>query len=491
MSATAPTLQSQLCAAVENEKVATVRRLLKEDAADPSVPGKSDPIRTPLYFAAKAGHVDLVRLLLEHNADINQARIDCGATPVYLAAQEGHADVVQVLLEHNADPNRAETSNGTTPVFVAAQNGHAGVVKVLLGHTANPADPTQAVTHAGENPVYIAAGKGHVECVEALMTHNADPNLAETGHGVTPVIMAALKGHADVVKVLLENNADPNQATNDSYGRSTPVHAAAGQRHVDVLKVLLGNNADPNPTLNDAAGGATPVLMAAEDGHVDVLRVLLENDADPNQAMAVFGQTPLHAAASAGKLPAAQLLVVHGASMVAVTASKRTPLDVATRNGQPLATWLNAVATWSPLRVAAALRMHAGITFLLKRGRLDPDDRVTFPAAEIMAAIAASTASPAELPWEDALPICRTTARLVHDASFGWKCSTHRLYHANVRKAVFAVLVVEDRLERVGRRIDNDADAADDTAPLLHLPPEIWLLIVHFFQRSWWHAVVV
>eukprot|EP00729_Bicosta_minor_P033070 gene33070-biopygen28687 len=130
--------------------------------------------------------------------------------------------------------------------------------------------------------------------------------------------------------------------------------------------------------------------------------------------------------------------------------------------------------------------MHTCITFLLQQGRLDPDDRVMFPAAEIMAAIAASTATPAELPWENALPTCQTTTKLVRGASFGWKYSTHQLYHTNVKKAVFAVLVVEDRLERVGRAHDNTAGAASPNyAPLPLLPPELWLFIVHFFQRSW------
>ena len=101
-----------------------------------------------------------------------------------------------------------------------------------------------------------------------------------------------------------------------------------------------------------------------------------------------------------------------------------------------------------------------------------------------------STAKPTDLPWENAPPICNTTIKLVSDASFGWKFSTHQLYHANVKKAVFAVLVVEDRLERAGRARDNTAGAASpDYAPLPLLPPELWLFIVHFFQRSWWSVV--
>ena len=198
------------------------------------------------------------------------------------------------------------------------------------------------------------------------------------------------------------------------------------------------------------------------------------------------------------------------------------------------------MATWSPLRIAAALRMHSCIAFLLQQGRLDPDDRVTFPATEIVAVIAASTATPAELPWKNALPVCNITINLVRDALFGWDGHAHWLYHSNVKKAVFAVLVVADRLEReyddfleeeysrdlqvveeeeeeeeeeevvqVGGNSNADTEGANGTtvvavtlanheasaaapaecAPLPLLPPEIWLFIMHFFQRSWWDVI--
>ena len=220
------------------------------------------------------------------------------------------------------------------------------------------------------------------------------------------------------------------------------------------------------------------------------LKVLLEHNANPNQRTN-DGATPLLTAALKNNVLAVRLLVVHGANMAATTAFNHTPADVAAQLGhQPLAEWLASVATWSPLRVAAALRMHTCITFLLQHGRLDPDDRIKFPAKEIMAAIAASTAAPAKLPWENGLPICKATVTLVHDASFGWKYSAHQLYHTNVKNSVFAVLLVVGRFERRGRAIDNTADAAaadaQDKKPLPLLPPEIWLFIMHFFQRSWW-----
>ena len=118
-------LQNQLCAAVEERQADVARRLLKKDGADPTMPGDDAPTLLPMFFAAKSGHGDLVTLLFEHNADINQTTTDDGATPVYIAACNGHVECLELLLEHNADPNLATTTDGRTPAFVAAQEGHA------------------------------------------------------------------------------------------------------------------------------------------------------------------------------------------------------------------------------------------------------------------------------------------------------------------------------------------------------------------------------
>ena len=296
--------------------------------------------------------------------------------------------------------------------------------------------------------------------------------------------MAAQEGHGNVVQALQENNANLNQATKPC-GKNL-VYMAAIKGHLDVVKMLLEH--DANPDLANTIDGATPVYAVVDQGYLECLKVLLEHGANPNQATTSTGSSSLHACSSFQGLSDAQLLAVHGANIAAVNFEGNAPSFYAIRYGHhSLADWLDAVIAWSPMRVAAALRMHSCITFLLQQGRIDPDDRVTFPATEIVAAIAASSAAPAALPWESALHTCQTAIKLVISASFGWKYSTHQLYHANVKSAVFAVLAVADRLQP-GRRADA-AEAASGLAPLPLLPPELWLLILHFFQRSWWRVL--
>ena len=56
-----------------------------------------------------------------------------GFTPLYLAAQENHEEIVRFLLECEADQSLA-TYNGFTPVDIALQEGNDIVASVLVQH---------------------------------------------------------------------------------------------------------------------------------------------------------------------------------------------------------------------------------------------------------------------------------------------------------------------------------------------------------------------
>ena len=59
---------------------------------------------TPLHRAAKQGHLEVSKILLEnhfHGRHTRNARNHNGWTPLHSAAQAGNSEVCKILLEHN------------------------------------------------------------------------------------------------------------------------------------------------------------------------------------------------------------------------------------------------------------------------------------------------------------------------------------------------------------------------------------------------------
>eukprot|EP01097_Dermamoeba_algensis_P002017 TRINITY_DN17_c0_g1_i1.p1 TRINITY_DN17_c0_g1~~TRINITY_DN17_c0_g1_i1.p1 ORF type:complete len:482 (-),score=138.05 TRINITY_DN17_c0_g1_i1:183-1628(-) len=85
-----------------------------------------------LHYAAQKGHVEVVRILLQHGFDINK-KAKNNNTPLHLAAQNGHSEVARVLLEQGADGQAASTSG--TPAAVAKDSKTKEVIESFVNRS--------------------------------------------------------------------------------------------------------------------------------------------------------------------------------------------------------------------------------------------------------------------------------------------------------------------------------------------------------------------
>jgi ankyrin repeat protein len=74
-------------------------------------------------WSATQGGEDSTRLLLDKGANLN-------ATPLLADVQKWHQAIVKLLLEHGANVEVTD-SNGFTPLTWAAYRGHADVARLV------------------------------------------------------------------------------------------------------------------------------------------------------------------------------------------------------------------------------------------------------------------------------------------------------------------------------------------------------------------------
>lgn len=88
---------------------------------------------SPLMLAALKGNLDLARKLIARGADVNKT----GWAPLHYAATAGNVSMIQLLLDENAYID-AESPNKSTPLMMAAYYGSIASVKALLEAGADP-----------------------------------------------------------------------------------------------------------------------------------------------------------------------------------------------------------------------------------------------------------------------------------------------------------------------------------------------------------------
>lgn len=168
---------------------------------------------TPLNAAAQVDNAAVAKLLIEKGASLH-AKTSIGqvGTPLMGAAHNGNLELTRLLLAHNADINAisaesdGNVKNGPvavgnlTPLHFAVANGSAEEVKLLLDAGA-PVDPRDV---RGMTPLMFAVSndRPNVDIVRLLLAKGADPSIrSNIGESTVdwarkfnnPAILASLK----------------------------------------------------------------------------------------------------------------------------------------------------------------------------------------------------------------------------------------------------------------------------------------------------------
>ena len=365
-----------LSLACSNGSAGIVEALLKGGAS----PARTFSDRPPaIMLCARSGSVDAIRALIARGANVNAREPLKSQSALMWAIAQKHTAVVRVLLEHGADirarsavtpqmVNRADPNDvytavigevpygGSTPLLFAARHGDVESATLLLdaGASVNDALPD------GASALLIAVHSGHNAVASLLLGRGANANAIDAGY--TALHAAVLQGDIRLVNDLLAHGAAVDTpirhgTTTIRAGRglmlpenlvgATPFLLAAKFVELDIMRLLASRRANPRRTLEDrttalmlAAGSLSQGRLFDRRGRLELLGGFDEEAAlqavqfvldlgDSVTAANEKGDTALHGAAARGYSTIVKLLLDRGASRDVKNSQGATPLDVA------------------------------------------------------------------------------------------------------------------------------------------------------------------
>ncbi|KAK8860719.1 hypothetical protein M9Y10_012384 [Tritrichomonas musculus] len=232
-----------------------------------------------LLHAAVANHsVESIKILLDHEINVNAKTAIVQESPLHLAVQENMLDVIQILLDKEAD---IESTNigYETPLYTAIRFGRKESLILLLERNAQ----VNVVNSEGITPLIVAIQLHRKELAVEILKKNPDLMMGE----LNPFEVSQNSGELELFDIITQINPDLANANKPVRSRPSsrimkqpigaPIFDAIKSRNQNLLRRLLSKPTELN--INDPKYGI-PLFKAIESGSLECVRLLLSAGSD-------------------------------------------------------------------------------------------------------------------------------------------------------------------------------------------------------------------
>ncbi|CAG5074072.1 Similar to ANK1: Ankyrin-1 (Homo sapiens) [Cotesia congregata] len=240
-----------------------VQLLLEKKALD--IPYEESG-NSAVHLAAMNGNIEVMRLLFRQKGQLKKRNV-FHENPLYLAARYGHLEVVKFLVERGATCNNSNECRNYNPLHACAYANHPEVAKFFISQKVD----LDARTKEFSTPISIAAFGGSYEIVKLLVEAGCNFNV-KNARGVTPLHSAIMRSHLKVAEYLLTQDVDVKAATTN---KKLPIHVALESNLFNVVPTLINkykNSVNYQDCLNE-----TPLYMLCKWNHPELVQVFINN----------------------------------------------------------------------------------------------------------------------------------------------------------------------------------------------------------------------
>jgi ankyrin repeat protein len=231
--------------------------------------------RSPLRAAIEAGHDTVVRLLIVHNAShLAKPLASLIPSAFRFAARAGKVSTMKLLLEYGTVPVSSQWDLGS-PLFVAPLSRSLDAMKFLIkGRASIPNTPLERIS---DTLISRSVEACHLEGVKLLF--DIQPDL-EVEWGSLNLAVSS-RGSETMLRLLLDKGADVSEYL---WMGKNLAHEAAVRGHASILRILVRQC--PDLALKEDTSGFRPIHLAARHDHWEALDFLARLEKPDNYYLA-------------------------------------------------------------------------------------------------------------------------------------------------------------------------------------------------------------
>ena len=230
---------------------------------------------TPLTYLINMGADDNILRKFAINKEVVEAKDERGFTALQEAVRLNNSDVVKFLLQNDADTQKNYEDGNTILLYALQENVQPEIIETLIKYGAD----VNKQNDSGVSPLQLAIKKNDKEIIEILLDNKAKVNAMDKNG--QPLLFLAQK-HLNIVSLLLDAGADPDIAGNNG---NLLLLEALKNKDDELALLLLQNKADVNKHDNSQESAVSYILT--HDVEEKVFNAVMAN-ADPFRNVAKF-----------------------------------------------------------------------------------------------------------------------------------------------------------------------------------------------------------
>jgi ankyrin repeat protein len=234
----------------------------------------NDQQLTPMNLAARYGHQDCVRVLLDNGASVNGINKNdkiFGVRPLTSALVNGNLECAKVLIDYGAMIQYLESyPSNISPVHITVMNEDLPSLELLIDNDAD----LNSCNSDMLTPLHLAVMSNNYRIVETLLSSNVNINACNQKNK-TPIIMAAELGYSKITDLLINYNANMYRIDND--GKSC-LHYLVAHNDIDLMD-LINLVISKNGMIDVGKNNWTSIFEVIKSGNVPLLKLFMKNNA--------------------------------------------------------------------------------------------------------------------------------------------------------------------------------------------------------------------